>query len=88
LSIISDGDFVNVTATRLLCLPDCANSSRVKINPGWRCDLSDHGEIVYSTADGMDYPAHENTYSMFIKMGTYGGAAVIFVVAMMAVFLT
>jgi hypothetical protein len=36
----------------------------------------------------MDYPAHENTYNMFIKMGTYGGAAVIFVVAMMAVFLT
>ncbi len=30
--------------------------------------MSDHNEIVYSTADGMDYPAHEGTYKAFIKM--------------------
>jgi hypothetical protein len=36
----------------------------------------------------MDYPAHEHAYTTFIKMGTYGGAAVIAIVAMMAIFLT
>ncbi|ABE62054.1 conserved hypothetical protein [Nitrobacter hamburgensis X14] len=50
--------------------------------------MSDHGEIVYSTADGMDYPAHENTYKTFIKASTYGTAAVIVIVSLMAIFLT
>ncbi len=50
--------------------------------------MSDHSEVTYSTADGMDYPAHEATYDAFIKMGTYGAAAVIFIVVMMAIFLT
>ena len=50
--------------------------------------MSDHSEVVYSTADGMDYAAHEATYDAFIKLGTYGASAVIFIVVMMAIFLT
>lgn len=50
--------------------------------------MSDHNEIVYSTADGMDYPAHENTYNHFIKFGTIGTVAVITIVSLMAIFLT
>lgn len=50
--------------------------------------MSDHNEIVYSTADGMDYPAHEGTYKAFIKFGTVGTVAVITVVSLMAIFLT
>ncbi len=71
----------------LLCQPDWGNSTR-QYQPGWRLDVSDHSEVTYSTADGMDYPAHEATYVGFIKMGTYGAAAVIFIVVMMAIFLT
>jgi hypothetical protein len=59
-----------------------------KINPVWRLDVSDHSEIVYSTAEGMDYPAHEDTYKTFIKFGTVGTAAVITIVSLMAIFLT
>jgi hypothetical protein len=59
-----------------------------KINLGWRLDVSDHSEIVYSTADGMDYPAHEDMYKTFIKFGTIGTAAVITLVSLMAIFLT
>ena len=50
--------------------------------------MSDHNEIVYSTAEGMDYPAHEETYKTFIKFGTIGTAAVITLVSLMAIFLT
>ena len=50
--------------------------------------MADHSEVAYSTADGNDYPAHEQTYEGFIKLVKYGSAAVIFVVAMMAIFLT
>jgi hypothetical protein len=50
--------------------------------------VSDHNEIVYSTAEGMDYPAHENTYKAFIRFGTAGTVAVITIVSLMAIFLT
>jgi hypothetical protein len=50
--------------------------------------VSNHGEVAYTTADGNDYPAHEATYDGFIKLVKYGSAAVIFIVAMMAIFLT
>jgi hypothetical protein len=49
--------------------------------------MSDHGELTYSTAEGMDYPAHEQTYKAFLKIGTLGAAAVITVVILLAVFL-
>ena len=50
--------------------------------------MADHGEVAYTTADGNDYPAHEATYIGFINLVKYGSAAVIFIVIMMAIFLT
>ena len=50
--------------------------------------MSDHNEVAYTTADGNDYAAHEATYEGFIMLVKYGTAAVIFVIAMMAIFLT
>ena len=50
--------------------------------------MADHSEVAYTTADGNDYVAHEQTYEGFIKLVKYGSAAVIFIVAMMAIFLT
>jgi Bacterial aa3 type cytochrome c oxidase subunit IV len=50
--------------------------------------MSDHSEVAYTTADGNDYLAHEQTYEGFIMMVKVGTAAVIFIVAMMAIFLT
>jgi aa3 type cytochrome c oxidase subunit IV len=50
--------------------------------------MSEHNEVAYTTADGNDYPAHEQTYEGFIKLVKYGSAAVIFILAMMAIFLT
>jgi len=50
--------------------------------------MADHSEMTYTTADGMDYPAHEATYEGFIKLVKYGTAAVVIIVALMAIFLT
>jgi hypothetical protein len=44
--------------------------------------------VAYTSADGNDYPAHEQTYEGFIMLVKYGSGAVIFIVAMMAIFLT
>ena len=50
--------------------------------------MADHSEVAYTTADGMDYPAHEATYEGFIKLVKYGTAAVVIILALMAIFLT
>jgi hypothetical protein len=50
--------------------------------------MADHSEVTYSTADGMDYPAHEATYEGFLKLVKYGTATVVLIVALMAIFLT
>ncbi|ABE64383.1 conserved hypothetical protein [Nitrobacter hamburgensis X14] len=50
--------------------------------------MSDHSGIVYSTAEGMDYPAHENAYKFFVKLGTILGSTAAVVLALMAIFLT
>jgi hypothetical protein len=50
--------------------------------------MADHSEVAYTTADGNDYEAHEQTYEGFIMLVKYGTAAVIFIVAMMGIFLT
>jgi tetrahydromethanopterin S-methyltransferase subunit B len=50
--------------------------------------MADHSEVSYTTADGMDYPAHEQTYEGFLAMTKYGTLAVIAIVALMAIFLT
>jgi Bacterial aa3 type cytochrome c oxidase subunit IV len=50
--------------------------------------MAEHNEVAYTTADGNDYQAHEQTYEGFITLVKVGTAAVIFIVAMMAIFLT
>ena len=50
--------------------------------------MAEHNEVAYTTAEGNDYPAHEQTYEGFIMLVKYGSVAVIFIVAMMAIFLT
>ena len=49
--------------------------------------ISEHGEVAYTTADGMDYPAHEATYEGFIKLVKYGSATVVIILILMAYFL-
>ncbi len=39
--------------------------------------MAEHSEVAYTTADGNDYLAHEQTYEGFIKLVKYGTAAVI-----------
>ena len=50
--------------------------------------MADHKEVAYTTADGNDYLAHEQTYEGFIMLVKYGTAAVIIIVALMGFFLT
>jgi len=50
--------------------------------------MAEHNEVAYTTADGNDYEAHEQTYEGFIKLVKYGVAVVVFILAMMAIFLT
>jgi hypothetical protein len=49
--------------------------------------MANHSEVAYSTADGNDYPAHEQTYEGFIKLVKYGTSAVIVILILMAIFL-
>jgi hypothetical protein len=49
--------------------------------------MADHSEVAYTTADGNDYAAHEQTYEGFIKLVKYGSAAVIVILVLMAIFL-
>jgi aa3 type cytochrome c oxidase subunit IV len=50
--------------------------------------MADHNEVAYTTADGNDYVAHEQTYEGFITLVKYGTAAVILILILMAIFLT
>jgi hypothetical protein len=50
--------------------------------------MADHAEVAYSTAEGNDYSAHEQTYEGFIKLVKYGTGSVILILALMAIFLT
>ena len=49
--------------------------------------MADHSEVAYTTADGNDYPAHEQTYEGFIMLVKYGTGAVALIVALMGSFL-
>ena len=49
--------------------------------------MADHGEVAYTTADGNDYPAHEQTYDGFIMLVKYGTTAVVVILILMAYFL-
>jgi len=44
--------------------------------------MADHSEVAYTTADGNDYPAHEQTYEGFIMLVKYGTGAVVVIVAL------
>ena len=50
--------------------------------------MAEHNEVAYTTADGNDYPAHEQTYEGFLILTKYGTIAVIAIAALMAIFLT
>jgi Bacterial aa3 type cytochrome c oxidase subunit IV len=50
--------------------------------------MADHSEVAYTTADGNDYEAHEQTYECFIKLVKYGTATVACILILMAIFLT
>jgi hypothetical protein len=50
--------------------------------------MSDHSEVAYTTADGNDYIAHEQTYEGFISLVKYGTLGVIAIVGLMGFFLT
>jgi hypothetical protein len=49
--------------------------------------MADHSEVAYTTADGMDYPAHEATYEGFITLVKFGTITVVIILALMAYFL-
>ena len=49
--------------------------------------MASHGEVAYTTADGVDYPAHEATYEGFIKLVKYGASSVAIILILMAIFL-
>ena len=50
--------------------------------------MADHSEVAYTTADGNDYVAHEQTYEGFIMLVKYGTIGVVIIVALMGYFLT
>ena len=50
--------------------------------------MAEHNEVTYTTADGNDYPAHEQTYEGFITLVKYGTLTVAIILALMAYFLT
>ena len=39
--------------------------------------MADHSEVAYTTADGNDYVAHEQTYEGFIHLVKYGTITVV-----------
>jgi hypothetical protein len=49
--------------------------------------MADHSEIAYTTADGNDYPAHEQTYEGFLALVKWGTIGVVAIVLGMYVFL-
>jgi Bacterial aa3 type cytochrome c oxidase subunit IV len=49
--------------------------------------MAEHSEVAYTTADGNDYVAHEQTYEGFIRLVKYGTAAVVIILVLMALFL-
>jgi hypothetical protein len=49
--------------------------------------MAEHSEVAYTTADGNDYAAHEQTYEGFIMLVKYGTIAVAIILILMAYFL-
>jgi hypothetical protein len=49
--------------------------------------MADHGEVEYATAEGNDYPAHEQTYDNFIRLVKVIMGIVVVILIGMAYFL-
>ncbi len=50
--------------------------------------MADHNQVAYTTADGNDYAAHEQTYQGFLMLVKYGTLTMVAILALMAIFLT
>lgn len=50
--------------------------------------MADHGEVQYSTADGNDYPAHEQSYTLFLSLAKWTIILVVAILFLMFIFLT
>ena len=50
--------------------------------------MADHNEVAYTTADGNDYEAHEQTYVSFLKVVKWGVIFIVILLVLMAYFLT
>jgi hypothetical protein len=50
--------------------------------------MAEHNEVAYTTADGNDYPAHEQTYEGFVTLVKFGTGTVALILILMAIFLT
>jgi hypothetical protein len=46
----------------------CANGGATIGCPAGEGPMADHSEVAYTTADGNDYPAHEQTYLGFLTL--------------------
>ncbi|MFB9267087.1 aa3-type cytochrome c oxidase subunit IV [Bradyrhizobium erythrophlei] len=49
--------------------------------------MADHSEVAYTTADGNDYVAHEQTYEGFLMLVKWGTISVAIILILMAFFL-
>jgi hypothetical protein len=49
--------------------------------------MADHGNVEYASAEGNDYPAHEATYEMFIKLVKWNAGVIVVILILMAYFL-
>jgi hypothetical protein len=49
--------------------------------------MADHAEVEYATAEGNDYPAHEQTYHNFITLTKVAVVHVVIILVLMAYFL-
>lgn len=65
----------------------CGNSTREIWEYRLGTLMAEHNEVAYTTADGNDYPAHEQTYEGFIALVKYGTITVVIILALMAYFL-
>ena len=47
--------------------------------------MADHSEVAYTTADGNDYIAHEQTYLGFLALVKWGAITLAVIVAIVAI---
>lgn len=50
--------------------------------------MADHSEVAYTTADGNDYVAHEQTYLGFLTLVKWSTIIIVVILLLMAYFLT